>query len=115
MLGTLHVGPLDQASSEQTQGVSIVRNPADVPPPVGDRELTTVRIDLTTREVTGRLADGATYYYFTFDGQIPGPMIRVRVGDTVEIHLANDASSQFLTLSICMRQRALGRCSSDAN
>ncbi len=43
--------------------------------------------------MTGRLADGATYDYFTFNGQIPGPMIRVRVGDTVELRLANETDS----------------------
>lgn len=75
--------------------VSVVRNPADVPPPVGDREPTTVRVDLTAKEVVGQLADGATFTYFTFDGTVPGPMLRVRVGDTVELHLKNDTTSLF--------------------
>jgi nitrite reductase (NO-forming) len=30
----------------------------------------------------------------TFDGQIPGPMIRVMTGDTVELHLHNDPTSK---------------------
>lgn len=75
--------------------VSVVRNPADMPPPVGDRGPETIRVDLHTVEVTGTLADGTTFNYFTFDGTVPGPMLRVRVGDTVEMHLFNDATSLF--------------------
>jgi nitrite reductase (NO-forming) len=45
--------------------------------------------DLETVELAGQLADGTTYTYWTFNGKIPGPMIRVRVGDTVELHLKN--------------------------
>jgi nitrite reductase (NO-forming) len=48
---------------------------------------------LETKEVVGKLADGSTYTYWTFDGKVPGPMIRVRVGDTIELHLKNDATS----------------------
>jgi nitrite reductase (NO-forming) len=73
--------------------VSIVRNPADLPGPLGDRDAETVRIDLTAVEVDGVLADGTTFHYMTFDGQVPGPMLRVRVGDTVELHFKNDPSS----------------------
>lgn len=82
------------AGPAAADAISIVRNPADVPPTVGDREPTTVVVNLTTVEVNGQLADGTTYHYMTFDGQVPGPMIRVMVGDTVEVHLKNDASSQ---------------------
>jgi nitrite reductase (NO-forming) len=44
-------------------------------------------------EVTGRLADGSTYHYWTFGGKVPGPFIRVRVGDTVAVNLANAPDS----------------------
>jgi nitrite reductase (NO-forming) len=74
--------------------VSIIRNPADVPAPIGNRGPEHIRIDMTTKEVNGTLADGTTYRYMTFDGQIPGPMLRVRVGDTIELHLHNEAASQ---------------------
>ena len=74
--------------------VSVIRNPADLPAPVGDRGPENLRVDLTAVEVDGVLADGTTYRYMTFDGQVPGPMLRVRQGDTVELHLTNDTSSQ---------------------
>jgi nitrite reductase (NO-forming) len=75
--------------------VSIVRNPAEVPPPVGDREPMNLRVDMTTLEVSGILADGTTYPYFTFDGKVPGPFLRLRLGDTVEFHLTNAENSMF--------------------
>jgi nitrite reductase (NO-forming) len=40
-----------------------------------------------------------TYTYWTFNGTVPGPMIRVRQGDTVELTLKNAADST-LTHSI---------------
>ncbi|HLF29062.1 MAG TPA: copper-containing nitrite reductase [Anaerolineae bacterium] len=90
MWGKLQVGEIAKAV-----GASIVRNPTDLPAPIGDRGPTLVRVDLTTQEVVGQLADGTTYTYFTFDGKVPGPMLRVRSGDTVELHLQNDAGSAF--------------------
>lgn len=82
-------------SEEVAEGVSVVRNPADVPPPVGDREPTTLDVEMTAVEVTGQLADGTTYDYFTFDGTVPGPMLRVLVGDTVNFTLRNEDGSLF--------------------
>ncbi len=91
--------PTVEAAAEATvapavaDAVSIIRNPADLPAPIGDRAPTIVQVDLTTVEVAGQLADGTTYHYMTFNGQVPGPMIRARVGDTVEVNLQNDLTS----------------------
>jgi nitrite reductase (NO-forming) len=70
-----------------------IRAGTDLPGPIARRAPTTLHVDITTREVVGRLADGATFQFWTFDGKVPGPMIRVRVGDTVELTLKNDGSS----------------------
>ncbi len=71
----------------------IVRDPSDLPAPIGDREPTTVTVELETVEVNGLLADGTTYTYWTFNGQVPGPFLRVRVGDTVIVKFKNNISS----------------------
>jgi nitrite reductase (NO-forming) len=71
----------------------ISRDPTDLPAPVGKREPQTVRVDLLSAEVEGRLAEGTTFGYWTFNGKVPGPFIRVRVGDTVDVHLKNSADS----------------------
>jgi nitrite reductase (NO-forming) len=73
--------------------VSVVRNPADLPGPIGDREPQNITIELDTIEVEGVLDDGTTFHYMTFGGQVPGPMLRVRVGDTIDLHLHNPAGS----------------------
>lgn len=72
---------------------SIVQNPADVPPAVGARAPQRVRVDLESKEVTARLADGTAFNFWTFNGRVPGPMLRVRVGDTVDLNLKNAADS----------------------
>ncbi len=74
----------------------ISREPTDLPPPVGKREPQTVRVDLVSVEVEGRLAEGTTFGYWTFNGKVPGPFIRVRVGDTIDIHLKNSADSAMI-------------------
>jgi nitrite reductase (NO-forming) len=76
--------------------ISVVRDPTDIPPPIGKREPRRMRVDLQTVEVTGKLADGATYRYWTFNQKVPGPFIRVRVGDTVEVHLKNHDDSTMM-------------------
>jgi nitrite reductase (NO-forming) len=74
----------------------ISREPTDLPGPIAKREPQTVRVDLLSVEVEGRLAEGTTFGYWTFNGKVPGPFIRVRVGDTVDIHLKNSADSAMI-------------------
>lgn len=52
-----------------------------------------VRINLTTREVISEIAPGIYFNYWTYDNQVPGPMLRILEGDTVEVSLTNDSSS----------------------
>jgi nitrite reductase (NO-forming) len=60
-----------------------------VAPPVGSREPTDVHLDLEIKEVTALLDDNNATTVWTFGGTIPGPMLRVRQGDTVELRLKN--------------------------
>jgi len=79
--------------------VDIAMDPASVPAPIGDRGPQDVRIELETVELPGKLANGSTFTYWTFNGTVPGPMLRVRVGDRVELVLKNNEKSA-LTHSI---------------
>src|SRR3990172_3073299 len=81
------------APQEPTTGVDIVRDPTDLPAPLETRDPETIRIDLEAIEVEGQLADGTTFTYWTFNGQVPGPFFRVKVGDTLEVHMKNSTSS----------------------
>ena len=94
MEGHLVVSPRKPASEVVEADIS--RDPADLPPPLPRRAPQSVRVDLVTEEVGGRLADGATFVYWTFNGKVPGPLIRVRVGDSVEVHLKNSAHSSMV-------------------
>ena len=75
---------------------SIVKNPSDLPAPIGARAPELVQVELVGQEVVGQLDDGATFTYFTFNGTVPGPFIRARVGDTIEITLRNETESTFV-------------------
>ena len=75
---------------------SISLDPALVPPPLGNRGPATVRVDLETVEIEGQLADSTTYQYWTFNGHVPGPFLRVRVGDTVQVFIKNDPNSTMI-------------------
>ncbi len=72
---------------------SVVRAPDDLPAPIQRSTSEKVRVDLEAVEVKARLTDGASFTYWTFNGKVPGPFVRVRVGDTVEVHLKNPMNS----------------------
>jgi nitrite reductase (NO-forming) len=72
---------------------SVSRAPDDLPGPVGRSAVQHVQLDLETVEVAGRLADGTNYSFWTFNGKVPGPFVRIRVGDTVEVRLTNADTS----------------------
>lgn len=94
MEGKLIVGQPTQAEALDLPSIS--RSPDDIPAPIDRSTPETVQVNLETIEVQGRLADGTGYSYWTFNGQVPGPFIRVRVGDTVEVHLKNSANSTMM-------------------
>jgi nitrite reductase (NO-forming) len=93
MEGIIRVG----ATQELAEALpSIVADPTDIPAPIGEREPMTLDVVLETTEVAARLADGTSYRFWTFDGQVPGPFLRVRVGDTVNVTLKNAADSTMI-------------------
>jgi nitrite reductase (NO-forming) len=94
MQGQFLVTPLPAPQTLVEADIS--REATDLPPPIARREPQTVRVDLLAAEVEGRLAEGTTFGYWTFNGKVPGPFIRVRVGDTVDIHLKNSADSAMM-------------------
>lgn len=65
----------------------------EVPPPAKKNPSETVVVHLEAREFVGELKEGVKYGFWSFDGQVPGPLVRVHVGDTVEFHLSNDAGN----------------------
>ena len=74
-------------------GLSRLPQPA-VAPPVQRTTPALVTVEIEAREVTALLDEGIAYTFWTFGGTVPGPMIRVRQGDTVELTFKNAANSQ---------------------
>jgi nitrite reductase (NO-forming) len=59
-------------------------------PPVSPER--TTKLHFTAREVPLKIADDTVISAWTFDGDIPGPIVHVKQGDTVEFTLANAGS-----------------------
>lgn len=72
----------------------IAANPSLIPPPLERDEPAVVKVHMTAKEVTADVASNVTYHYWTFNETVPGPMLRVREGDTVEVTLENAEDSQ---------------------
>lgn len=68
--------------------------PPGLPAPITRKTPARVLVNLTVEEVEKEIAPGTRYMFWTFGGTVPGKMIRVREGDTVELHLQNLASNK---------------------
>jgi nitrite reductase (NO-forming) len=73
-----------------------------VPPPVSRTAPATVVVKLEAIEKTGELASGVSYNFWTYNGHVPGPFIRIRVGDAVEVHLKNRSADKTHTVDFHM-------------
>lgn len=80
---------LYSANPTHSDMADISQNPANVPPAITRREPATVRLEFETIEIEAHLDANSTYRFWTFNGKIPGPFARARVGDTVEVYLKN--------------------------
>lgn len=81
------MGGHEHAGSSLAAVSEISRAPNDLPPPITRKENTTVKVALEAVALKGQLADGVTYEYWTYNKQVPGPFIRVKEGDVVEVSL----------------------------
>src|SRR5262245_21399082 len=85
-----------QSAPAVGSAVSVAMDPTAVPAPLPSRPPQLVKYRIETVELVGRLADGTTFTYWTFDKEVPGPMLRVRVGDSVQLTLANAPDSKMI-------------------
>lgn len=91
MFGKLIVGDMTEAKESTLPDLS--KNPNEVGTPVGKRGPREVVVDLVTTEIEGRLGEGSSYRFWTFNDTVPGPFVRVRVGDTVKVNMKNAIES----------------------
>lgn len=94
MVGKIIVG--EPTAKVESAGAEIAKDPSEVGKPIGARGPQKVTVNLESTELEGRLDDGSTYRYWTFNNTVPGPFVRVRVGDTVTVNLANAENSDHI-------------------
>ena len=71
----------------------IAKDPSEVPLPQVRKTPARIQYFLEAQEVISTLADGTEYLYWTYGRTVPGPMLRARVGDTIELTLKNHPTS----------------------
>lgn len=70
----------------------IAADPTKIPPPIHRSHAITHNITLEAKEVTAEIEPNVIFKYMTWNGQVPGPMIRIRQGDTVNLTLKNSTN-----------------------
>lgn len=87
-----HAGPAPAGQvAEDPNAPAPVRRDPTAPPVLAG---TTHDIDLVITEREMTIAPGFVQKVWTFGDTVPGPVIRVKLGDRVRIHLSNPASNQ---------------------
>lgn len=71
-----------------------IKDPREVPPSPNRTTPETVKVSLVAREMIAEIGPDTTFPVWTFNGTVPGPMIRVIEGDTVEVTLTNELRSK---------------------
>ena len=89
LFATISKSAEEESESPEPELPEISRAADDLSAPMTRREDGTVVIDLQTREIVSAIAPGVTYEYWTYNGTVPGPFLRVKEGDTVEIRLTH--------------------------
>lgn len=91
LISIINIKPL---SAQQIINAEITTAP-NVPAPIKRTKPARVFVELEAKEFVGTLAQDVKYTFWSFSGTVPGPMIRVRVGDTIEFHLSNHKGNAF--------------------
>ena len=84
---------MDINISEYKKVQDISKKASDLPKPLNRKQSKKVVIKLEAVEVISKIAPNILYHYWTFNNTVPGPFLRVREDDTVELSLHNDKSS----------------------
>ncbi|KAJ4132299.1 hypothetical protein NW754_015114 [Fusarium falciforme] len=75
--------------SELPKEVAVLTSAPNVPPPITRKHPVLLQVALTTTTKLAQLTSQYKYEQWTFNGTVPGPFIRARVGDVVELTLTN--------------------------
>ncbi|KAK2764946.1 hypothetical protein FQN54_008645 [Arachnomyces sp. PD_36] len=91
-----HSPGIYEVSEEESLDVSklpreeaVLTSAPNVPPPITRDYPVLLQVPLTTLTKLAQLTSAYKYEQWTFNGTVPGPFIRARVGDVVELTLTN--------------------------
>ena len=90
--GDDHGGPLPAANVEADPNAPAPVRYDPTAPKLLPGSVHDIDLEITEQEMT--VAAGFVQKVWTFGGTVPGPVIRVKVGDTIRIHLKNPATNQ---------------------
>lgn len=86
---SVHRAPHPTQTSVPNASVAFERYDPALPPLPAER---TQRIHFRAQEVPIRISHDTVVAAWTFEGNLPGPIVRCRVGDTIEFTLTNEGS-----------------------
>lgn len=76
---------------------NVAKDPAQAGSPVrlraGGASPQRVAVTLTAKEVVADIAPGKQFWFWTWNGTVPGPMVRAMEGDTLDLTICNDAEN----------------------
>lgn len=92
---------LSEASEEPKAAVefpkfreqAILTYASEVPPAITRKKSAVVEVHINSSVKTMEIKQGFQYKYWSFNDHVPGPFIRTRVGDILEIHHTNSDES----------------------
>ncbi len=87
----LHRMPVNPSDYRKLKDIR--KSATDLPAPIARKNSKKVVITLEASEVMADIAHGINYHYWTFNDTVPGPFLRIRQGDTVELSLFNAEDS----------------------
>ena len=89
----LCVGSPAFAKEKPMREEALVAYAPEVPPSISRKGPAIVKVHLDSGTRIMELGPSAKYNFWTFNGHVPGPFIRTRLGDTLEVHVTNSDKS----------------------
>lgn len=89
MLEGLAAEKIEDEISKLPKEQAILTSAPHVPPPITRKHPVLLQVPLTTTTKLSQLSSQYKYEMWTFNGTVPGPFIRARVGDVVELTMTN--------------------------
>ena len=101
--GLPFIGNNTQAAASKTATIPdipkvdrIAADPSDIPGPINRSRSVTHDITLESKDVISEIEPGVEFKFMTYGGQVPGPMIRVRQDDKINLTFKNNSNNTLL-------------------